>query len=85
MDVKKNTGFFLKNYVDPYIHVFVFTQISFRRAFIKSKNILVNVRYYILYECVILKKKNIYFYRLGLPYKDGDKIMLETCEMPAIT
>lgn len=32
-----------------------------------------------------LKIKNIYFYRLGLPYKDGDKIMLETCEMPAIT
>lgn len=50
MDVKKNTGFFLKNYVDPYIHVFVFTLISFRRAFIKSKNIFVNVRYYILYE-----------------------------------
>lgn len=32
-----------------------------------------------------LRKKNIYFYRLGLPYKDGDKIMLETCEMPPIT
>lgn len=31
------------------------------------------------------QKKNIYFYRLELPYKDGDKIMLETCEMPAIT
>lgn len=36
-------------------------------------------------KCHFQKKKNIYFYRLELPYKDGDKIMLETCEMPAIT